>query len=121
MISVNKDIFVSRLAAAMSAKRFSQADLTRACQPYADQRGYKLFKQKISKWCKGDSLPQDYEALEILGSALEVHPNYFLGMDVLEGITPEEHALLRAWREATDYERETIRIILRRYLHENAS
>ena len=121
MISVNKDIFVSRLNAAMAAKRYSQADLTEMCQPYADAIGVKIFKQKISKWCKGDSVPQDFDALEVLGKALEVHPYYFLGMDVVEGITDEEQNLLRAWRKATEYERETIRIILRRYLRENAS
>ena len=120
VFSVNKDIFVSRLRSAMSAKRFTQADLVAACQPYADAKGLKLTKQKISKWHNGDFLPNSHDILEILGSALEVHPNYFLGMDVLEGITPEEHDLIKAWREATDYERETIRIVLRRYLHENA-
>ena len=120
MISVNKDIFVKRLNDAMANKRFSQADLTQACQPYANTHGLKIFKQKISKWCTGASLPQDYSMLEMLGAALEVHPNYFLGMDVVEGLTDEEQNIVRAWRNATDYERETIRLVLRRYLHENA-
>ena len=115
MFSVNKDIFVSRLRSAMSAKRFTQADLVAACQPYADAKGLKLTKQKISKWHNGDFLPNSYDILEILGSALEVHPNYFLGMDVTDGITGEEQNLIKAWREATDYERETIAIMLRRY------
>lgn len=120
MFSLNKDIFVDRLTKAMAAKRFNQTDLVKACAPYAEAKGVKLYKQKISKWCLGEMLPNSYDLLEVLGAALEVHPNYFLGMDVLEGITPEEHALVKAWREATDYERETVRIVLRRYLHENA-
>ena len=120
MFSINKEIFTERLRLAMQAKRFSQADLTAACQPYANQRGLKLTKQKISKWAHGDALPKTYDMLEILGEALEVRPNYFLGIDVDEGITPEETELVRAWRKATEYERETIRIILRRYLRQNA-
>ena len=120
MFSLNKDIFVERLTKAMAAKRYNQSDLAKACAPYAEAKGVKLYKQKISKWCLGEMLPNSYDLLEVLGAALEVHPNYFLGMDVLEGITPEEHALVKAWREATDYERETVRIVLRRYLHENA-
>lgn len=118
VISVDKDIFINRLRAAMAAKKFSYSDLVAECQPY--EGDVKITRQKISHWLTGSNLPKTYEALEVLGKALEVHPNYFLGMDVLEGITPEEHDLIKAWREATDYERETIRIVLRRYLHENA-
>lgn len=120
VISVNRDVFVKRLHDAMAAKQFTQADLVRACRPYADDDGVKFSKQRISKWVRGDQLPNEYDILKVLGAALEVHPNYFLGMDVMEGITGDEIELVNAWRAATDYERETIRIILRRYLRENA-
>ena len=120
LISVNKDIFIDRLKKAMDAKRFSNADLIAACQPFAKAKNIQIDRAKISHWTTGRNLPKTYDALEVLGSALEVHPNYFLGMDVTEGITDEERTIICAWREATDYERETIRIILRRYLHENA-
>ena len=119
VVSINQDIFIKRLKHAMERKGFNGAELARACQQFAEPKGITITRKHISAWLTGRWLPKDYETLEILADALNVPTAYFFGFDAFEGISADEINLINAWRACSDYDRQTIRIILRQYLPEN--
>jgi len=99
-----------RIKTAMDKAGLTQIEFVRRAQPLCEKYNTRFGTNDINQYLKGKYCPKGSK-LNIICEVLNVSPSYGLGYD--DEFSDEEIELIEHWKMATDYERNSIRSILR--------